>query len=325
MTETKPASRPAVLAALLTVYIIWGSTYLAIRFAVATLPPFLMAGVRFLIAGALLYAFMRVRGAPRPTRAQWRGAAIIGGCLLLGGNGLVVWAERQGVPSSLTALLISMTPIWMALLNWVRPRGSRPSVPVITGLLLGFGGVALLISPQLQGGMHGASVAGFLIIPLAALSWAIGSIYARTAAVPASPLMGTAIEMLLGGALLSVTGLATGEVGAIHPQAITGVSLLALLYLIIFGSLVAFTAYVWLLRNTPLAIAATYAYVNPVVAVFLGWALAGEQLTLLTLASAAVIIAAVVIITTFRQEAPAPAPPREESLAEPPFAATKSG
>jgi drug/metabolite transporter (DMT)-like permease len=229
------------------------------------------------------------------------------------------------VPSSLTALLISMTPIWMALLNWVRPRGSRPSVPVITGLLLGFGGVALLISPQLQGGMHGASVAGFLIIPLAALSWAIGSIYARTAAVPASPLMGTAIEMLLGGALLSVTGLATGEVGAIHPQAITGVSLLALLYLIIFGSLVAFTAYVWLLRNTPLAIAATYAYVNPVVAVFLGWALAGEQLTLLTLASAAVIIAAVVIITTFRQEAPAPAPPREESLAEPPFAATKSG
>ncbi len=323
MTETKPASRAAVLAALLAVYIIWGSTYLAIRFAVATLPPFLMAGVRFLIAGVLLYVFMRLRGAPRPTLAQWRAAAIIGACLLLAGNGFVAWAEGHGVPSSLTALLISLTPIWMALINWLRPQGHRPSVPVIIGLLLGFGGVALLISPQLTGGIHMASLAGFLIIPLASLCWSIGSIYSRTAAVPASPLMGTAIEMLLGGVLLSLAGVATGEVGAVHLAAITGSSLLALLYLIVFGSLVAFTAYVWLLRNTPLSIASTYAYVNPVVAVFLGWALGGEHLTPLTLVAAAIIIAAVVVITTFRRAEPAPVPAQEQPE-QPALAASSS-
>ncbi len=300
---SKP-SRAAVLLALLLVYIIWGSTYLAIHFAVVALPPFAVASVRFLVAGAILYIWTRARGVPNPTIANWRAAFIVGTLLLLGGNGLVSLAEQHHVPSGLTALLVAMSPIWMALIDWLRPHGLRPSLLVALGLLLGFGGVALLIAPQiLAGGVQGGPLWAMLIVPLSSLCWATGSIVARNASMPASPLMGNGIEMLAGGVSLGIVSLLTGEWQQIRPEQITTSALLALAYLIVFGSLLGFTAYVWLLRNTPLSLASTYAYVNPVVAVFLGWALAGEQLSLMTLVAAAVIVVSVCVISLFRSPA----------------------
>ncbi len=296
--KTRPASQGQVLLALLAVYFIWGSTYLAIRFAVATLPPFLMLGFRFLVAGSLLFGWLRLRGAPLPKLIHWRSAAIVGALLLVGGNGIVGWAE-QVVPSSLVALIIAMTPIWMTLIDWMRPGGVRPTLPVSFGLLLGFIGVALLIGPNLFTGTHALN-AFIFIIPCSSLSWAIGSVYSRSARMPSSPLMGTSIEMLSGGVLLVILGLVTGETNQVHVHSVSTQSVLALLYLIVFGSLIAFTAYVWLLRNTTLARASTYAYVNPVIAVLLGWGFAGESLTPLTLLAAALIVGAIVIVVTMR-------------------------
>ena len=312
MTNTASATQPSrlqVIGSLLAVYVIWGSTYLAIRFAVTAAPPFLVMGSRFLIAGLILYIWTRARGVARPTWPNWRASIIVGALLLFGGNGMVAWSESQGIPSSLAALLVSMTPIWMALIDWLRPHGVRPSWGGIVGLLLGFGGVALLIAPNLMQDLHGSGVMwGFILVPLAALSWAFGSIYARSAPIPASSLMGTSLEMLGGGTVLLLGGLVTGEFGQVHLQDITFNATLAWLYLIVFGSLVGYSAYTWLLQNTPLAIASTYAYVNPVVAVFLGWALANEPLTAMTLVSAAIIVASVCLITTFRPSTKAAMP-----------------
>ncbi len=294
------SSRVTMIAAFAAVYLIWGSTYLAIRFAVSTLPPFLMASTRFLIAGGILYIWARARGAKRPSFANWRAALVVGTLLLLGGNGIVAKAE-QTVPSSIAALLISITPLWMTLIEWVRPGGSRPSPVVVAGLLIGFGGVALLIAPDIT--VHSAiNPIGLLVIPLASLCWAAGSVYAREASMPSSPLMGTGLEMLAGGAMLLIAGLVTGEPAQLHLDRTSWQSAVALIYLIIFGSLIAFTAYVWILHHTPLALASTYAYVNPVVAVFLGWLLAGEKLTLMTLIASAIIVASVIIITSFRSQ-----------------------
>jgi drug/metabolite transporter (DMT)-like permease len=305
VTNTQTASQPtraAVLLNLLAVYVIWGSTYLAIRFAVAAVPPFIVMGARFLVAGGLLYIWTRARGVARPTWRNWRASIIIGTLLLFGGNGMVAWSESRGVPSSLAALLVSMTPIWMALIDWLRPHGTRPSWGVMVGLLLGFGGVALLIAPNLANDLHGGQIGwGLVIVPLAALSWAFGSIYARKAPIPASSLMGTSLEMLGGGTVLLIAAGVTGEFGQVRPQEFTLSATTAWLYLIVFGSLIGYSAYTWLLKNTPLSVASTYAYVNPVVAVFLGWALASEPLTPLTLIAAAIIVGAVCIITTFRE------------------------
>jgi drug/metabolite transporter (DMT)-like permease len=287
-----------VVAAFAAVYLIWGSTYLAIRFAIETVPPFTMAGVRYLIAGAVLYGWMRLRGTSSPTRYHWISAAIVGGLLLLGGNGGVVWAEQR-VPSGLTALLITSVPLWMALLNWLRPGGMRPSGPVAIGLFTGFAGVALLVSPgELAGGLHVDPLGGAVLL-LASLSWAAGSLYSRHARFPESALLATAMEMIAGGVLLLAAGLVAGEWARLDLAAVSPKSFLAFAYLIAFGSLVGFTAYIWLLRVTTPARVSTYAYVNPVVAVFLGWALAGEPLTPRTLIAAAIIICAVVLITTY--------------------------
>jgi len=290
-----------VVTAFAAVYLIWGSTYLAIRIAVETMPPFLMAGVRFLIAGAILYVWTRWRGTPSPTPSHWRAATIVGGLLLLGGNGGVVWAA-QHVPSGLTALLIATVPLWMALLNWLRPGGGKPSNGAIAGLLLGFIGIMLLIGPdKLVSGQQVDSL-GAVVLIIAALSWAAGSLYSRQAQLPASPLLATAMEMLAGGALLLIAGLLFGEWTRFELSAPSLRSWLALSYLIFFGALIGFTAYIWLLRVTTPAQASTYAYVNPVVAIFLGWAIAGEPLTGRTLLAAAIIVAAVVVITTQRAQ-----------------------
>lgn len=290
------ASRGAVLAALAAVYVIWGSTYLAIRFAVETLPPFLMAGVRFTVAGAILYGWRRAQGHVRPTGPQWRAATIVGALMLLAGNGGVVWAE-QWVESGTAALLVAAVPLWMVLLEWMRPGGRAPRPSVWVGVLVGLLGVALLMGAPTGGGRQ--YTIGLVVLVLASVAWASGSLYSRSAILPA-PLMATGMQMLAGGILLLLVGVIAGETGGLDPATFSLKSGLALLYLIIFGSLIGFTSYVWLLRVTPPSIASTYAYVNPVVAVFLGWLLAGERITPRILLASAVIVGGVAVITTAR-------------------------
>ncbi|HEV2236580.1 MAG TPA: EamA family transporter [Ktedonobacterales bacterium] len=314
-----------VVAALGAIYLIWGSTYLAIRFAIDTMPPILMAGVRFAVAGVLLLVWARARGARWPSLKHWRGGLIVGGLLLFAGNGGVVLGEGL-IPTGTVALLVGSVPLWMALLSWLQPGGTRPSLPVAIGLLFGFAGVALLIAPTPGAGAQAIKPLGIAIVLGAAICWAIGSLYSRGKVMHSDPIMATATEMLGGGALLLVAATVTGEWGTLHLAAISTRSWLAVAYLIVFGSLVGFTCYTWLLRNTPASVAATYAYVNPLVAVFLGWALIGEPVTARTLLAALVIITGVVIITTFQvrgrlgrrpQHASALAsePPREPALA----------
>lgn len=283
-----------IALALGAVYLIWGSTYLGIRFAIETIPPFLMAGCRYLTAGAVLYGWARFRGAPRPSLLHWRSAVVIGAFLLLGGNGAVVWAEQR-VDSGLAALLVSTEPLWIVLLFWLRSGRKRLDPRVIAGLLLGFTGVMLLVRPGASGSVD---LLGAAALVLGALSWAWGSLYGQRAPLPASPLTSTGMQMLGGGALLLVASTLTGEPAHFDLAAVSTRSLLAVAYLVVFGAIVAFTAYVWLLRVAPPVLVSTYAYVNPVVAVFLGWALAGEPLTAATLGAAAVILAGVGLITT---------------------------
>lgn len=288
-------SKARLIAAFAAVYIVWGSTYLAIRFAIETIPPFLMASTRFLIAGAVLYAWARWRGAPPPTPPQWRAAAVVGALLLFIGNGGVTWAE-QVVPSGITALLIATVPLWFVVLDWFFHSRTRPTPGIIAGLVVGTGGVLLLIGPLENDRVGSINMIGVAALMVATIAWSAGSLYSKGAPHPPSPLLGTAMQMLVGGALLMVTGLATGEAGRVNIGALSIRSLASLLYLILFGSIMAFSAYVWLLRVVSPSRVATYAYVNPVIAVVLGWAFAGEELTLRTIIAAAVIIAGVVLI-----------------------------
>jgi drug/metabolite transporter (DMT)-like permease len=318
-------SRLRLIAAFAAVYLIWGSTYLAIRFAIETLPPFLMAGVRFLLAGGLLFAWARSKGATPPTFAQWRTAAIIGALLLLGGNGGVVWAE-QYVDSGLAALLITSEPFWIVLLVWILPGGHRPRGAVLLGLLLGLLGIALLVGPSNLVGGPRVSLAGAAVLILASLSWAAGSLYSSRARIPGSAPLAAGMQMLAGGILLAALGLAAGELRGLNLALASARSILSLVYLLIFGSLVGFSAYFYLLRNTTPARASTYAFVNPVVAVFLGWAFAGEKITGLTLLATAIIVLGVMLVILrghAHDEQPAPAadcacpastPPSHESL-----------
>ncbi|NOY22939.1 MAG: drug/metabolite exporter YedA [Acidobacteria bacterium] len=283
------------------VYLIWGSTYLAIRFAVETLPPFLMAGIRFLVAGTLLYGWMRIRGAKRPTFRHWKSTAIVGGLLLLGGNGGVVWAE-QIVPSGITALMIATVPLWMVLLYWMSPGGKRPSLQVWIGVVIGFFGIVLLVNPFASVNSFRVDPVGAAVLCFATISWSIGSIYSRNAPMPPESLLATAMEMLTGGFLLTLAGTVSGEWNHLNLAAASFRSLVSVAYLIVFGSLVAFSAYTWLLKHTTPARVSTYAYVNPVIAVFLGWALAGETVNSRIGVAATVIIFAVVLITTYRDK-----------------------
>lgn len=308
-TEPAPLIAPAVatgishrarlLVAFAAIYIIWGSTYLAIRFAIASMPPFLMAGTRFLTAGALLYVFMRMRGEPRPTRQQWLGAAIAGILLLVGGNGAVVYAEKT-VASSIVALILALTPLWMTLFDWWRPGGSRPSRATFVGLGMGLAGMVLLIGPSNIADAPQIDPLGAALVVFASLSWAAGSIYSRYAKLPSSPLVSTGAEMLAGGAVMLALSVLAGDWNGFRVEQVTAVSWLAYAYLI-GAALVAFSAYVWLLKHAKPARVATYAYVNPVIAVFLGWALASEPLTAQTLIAAAIIVAAVAIIITYHR------------------------
>lgn len=284
-----------LVAAFAAIYIIWGSTYLAIRFAIETLPGFLMAGARFLIAGAVLFVWARLRGADRPTAGHWLAAAVLGLLFLCFGNGGVVWAEHR-VPSGLAALLVALVPVWTVVIEWLWPGGRRPAAGVVAGLLVGLGGVALLVVGN-NGGAGQVDPVGAAALLAASISWSFAGVLSPKLRLPGSASLSSGMQMLTGGASLLLVGVLTGETAAVAPEAVSGRSLLAVGYLIVFGSLVGFSAFAWLLRVSTPSRVATYAYVNPAVAVFLGWAFAGEQLTARSMAAAAVIIAAVVLIT----------------------------
>lgn len=251
--------------------------------------------MRFLIAGGVLYAAVGIRGLPRTTATHWRDASIVGACLLLGGNGLVSVGELT-VPSGIAAVIIATVPLAMVVLHWW-PGGHRPAASTLVAIVLGLVGVAILVGPASFAGSERVDLFGAGALLAASLVWAVGSLYSRRAAVPSTPLLATAMQQLAGGALLLAVGVATGELGALDPSRFKPSSLAALLYLIVFDSLVAYTAYVWLLRNVRPALVSTYAFVNPVVAVFLGWAIAGEAISLRTIVASAIIVVAVAIIT----------------------------
>jgi drug/metabolite transporter (DMT)-like permease len=284
-----------LILSLAALYTIWGSTYLAIRFAIETLPPFTMAGIRFLIAGSILFLIARLRGEGKPEPRHWAGAALVGTLLLVGGNGGVVWAETR-IDSGLAALLVTTMPFWMVLIAWMMPGGKAPSLKTVAGLTLGFAGVCLLVAPQAGGTMHVDPI-GALAVTLSAIAWAAGSVFSRKVPLPATPILSTSLQMLTGGAVLLLVAGATGEPSRFDPSKVSTHSLLALAYLILFGAIVAYTAFVWLIRNAPPTVASTYSYVNPMVAVFLGWALGGEAISSRIVLAALVIVAGVALVT----------------------------
>jgi drug/metabolite transporter (DMT)-like permease len=286
------------LLSLLTIYLVWGSTYLAIRVAVETIPPFLGAGVRFVIAGLLLAGYLLLRGRLDRSALGWPQllpSALVGVLLVVGGNGLVMIAE-QTVPSGLAALLIASDPLWIVLLR--AGDGQRISRTTLASVLVGFVGVAFLVLPHIGGGL--STLGGPLIIVAAAVSWAVGSFWSQRLPLPRDPLTSTMLQQLIGGVILVLASFVLGDVGRFDPARVSTTSALALGYLLVFGSLVAFTAYTWLLRHTPVSTVSTYAYVNPVIAVFLGWAILSEEITTSILAGAIVIVASVAFVV--RQE-----------------------
>lgn len=307
MTQPR-SSRVLIFLAFAAVYVVWGSTYLGIRYAIETLPPFLMAGTRFSLAGAILFTWAMLNGESiRSSFSQWPKALAIGGLLLLGGNGGVTWAEKY-IPSGFAALLITTEPLWVVVLNWALSR-TRPNGKVLLGVFIGMAGVALLVGDGLKAGIAGSSIS-FVAVGvslLASVAWAAGSVYASRYPIKASTSMASGMQMLSGGILLLVLALAVGDLQRLNLAAASWVSIGAFFYLLVFGSLIGFTAYSYLLRNVSPARAATYAYVNPVVAVFLGWLLAGEPLTSRMLIAAVIIIGSVILITTFGKEHTTPA------------------
>jgi drug/metabolite transporter (DMT)-like permease len=286
--------------ALIALYIVWGSTYLAIRFAVETLPPFLHAGLRFLISGLILVLWRRAAGDEMPTLRQWRSLAIIGTLLLLGGNGLVSFAEQR-IASGIAALIVGTVPLWLVLIEALRPGGVKPTWHAILGLIVGFAGIYLLIGPSgLTGGLQFDTI-GTVAVVFASFFWSLGSIYSRGAELPKSALMMTGGEMLIGSIPIFFVSLALGEWSEFNLRLVSIESWLSLLYLIGFGSMIGFVAYIWLLQNAPISLVATYAYVNPLVAVFLGNWFAREPLTPRILAATAIIIGSVIFINWARQ------------------------
>jgi drug/metabolite transporter (DMT)-like permease len=302
MPTTRP-SRLLVVLAFAAVYILWGSTYLGIRLAIETLPGFLMAATRFSLAGVILLTWSLLKGDRLVlSLSQWRKALIVGGLLLLCGNGGVTWAEKY-VATGLVALLVATEPLWVVILNWILTR-KRPNSKVLLGVLNGLAGVSMLVSDGLSrvNGNSWLSLVGGGVVILAALGWAAGSVYSNRHPIEAATSMAAGMQMLSGGGLLLILALVSGDVGRLSLGNASWTSIGAFFYLLVFGSLVGFTAYSWLLNNVTPSMATTYAYVNPVVAVFLGWLIAGEPLTRRMLIAAAVIVSSVILITTFSRE-----------------------
>ncbi len=318
MTSPAHPSKAALIAGFAAIYLIWGSTYLGIRIAVETMPPFLMAGVRFLVAGAIVAAFIGFTRGFRATAKQWRDNAIVGGFLCLGGNGLVSWAE-QTVPSGIATLIISAGPVFIVLMDWAvhaffkdGRRGTRPGALTFVGLALGLAGLAILVGPDVlatgAGSLDPWRVTGLLA---ATFLWGVGMLYMRYASGPAEPFTASGIQMLCGSGWLLLTSLATGELANFDPGAITTRSILAWSYLVVFGSLIGFSTFTWLMKHSTPAKVSTYAYVNPVVAVFLGWFVLHEPVSPRIFVAAGVIIAGVAIITVTKNKKIPTIPPRQ--------------
>lgn len=318
MPPSSTPSRTALIAGFAAIYIIWGSTYLGIRIVVETIPPFLMASARFITAGLIVAAFIAATRGFKATKKQWRDNAIVGGFLCLGGNGLVAWSEQK-VPSGIATLIISAGPVFIVLMDWAAhaffkdgKRGTKPRPVTFVGLALGFVGLAVLVGPDVLksgvGGLDPWSVVGLLA---ATLFWGCGMIYMKYASEPAEPFTASAIQMIVGAGWLLAAGLLTGELGRIDVSAITARSVWAWLYLVTFGSLVGFSTFTWLMKHSTPAKVSTYAYVNPIVAVFLGWLVLHEEVSPRIFLAAAIIIAGVVIITITKNAKPktvAPSP-----------------
>jgi drug/metabolite transporter (DMT)-like permease len=296
MPRRNPSLTPDVWLALFGVYLVWGSTYLAIRFAVATFPPFLMAGSRFLLAGSLLFLFMIIRGARFPTLRHWKSASIVGFLLVFCSNGGVSWGERE-VPSGVAALLVATVPLWMAVLAWLWKKGRRPEAFTWWGILLGLAGVGLLGGTGWlnRGGSKGGW--GIVVLSLSPVTWAIGSLYARDADLPPSSFLSTSMEMITGGFFQMTGALLLEETRGFHLSQISSLSWASWGYLVFIGSLVGFTSYIWVLHKATPLLASTYAYVNPVIAVLLGWFFAGENLTPVMGLASLLILMAVMLIT----------------------------
>lgn len=294
------------VAAFAAIYLIWGSTYLAIKFAITTIPPFLMLSFRFLPAGLIMYALLRLRGVEPPSRREWLAAAAVGTLMLAGGTGAVAWAERT-IHSGLAALLVAAVPMWMVLLDWVGPARRRPTGRVLAGLAVGFTGVGLIVGPTWAGlGMAGLVAA--LTVMFGTICWAVGSVYSRYIPLPHSPFMASAAEMIAAGVVLAGIGAVAGEAGRFDPAAVSTESALSVLYLIVFGSLIAYAAYVWLLHNTTPARVSSYAFVNPLVAMLLGVWLGDEAFGMTTMLAAALVVGSVVLITLERKRPRGTAP-----------------
>lgn len=301
---SRAPSRTALILAFAAIYLIWGSTYLGIRIAVETLPPFLMAGVRFLVAGGIMAGVLALTRGFKATPQQWRDNAIIGGFLLLGGNGLVSWAEQK-IPSGIATLMVSVGPVFIVLLNWLvlvvakdGQRGTRPTLLTFLGLGLGFVGLALLVGPNVvDGGVGHLDSMGLVALLAACLFWGIGSLFTRYARDPAEPFTGSAIQMICGGGWLLLVSVLAGEPFHFDPAAVSARSIIAWVYLAGVGSLIGFTTFVWLMKHSTPSKVSTYAYVNPIVAVFLGWLVLHEPVSPRIFVAAAVIVAGVAIIT----------------------------
>ena len=306
-----------VALAFLTIYLVWGSTFLGIRIAIDSIPPVLMCALRLGFAGVLMVLWARLRGGAWPRGREWGNAAVVGVMLPAFGNGGVTLGETR-VPTGLVALLVGSIPLWMALLAWLGPHGVRPAPAVLLGLAIGFAGIGLLLGPGAFGA-RGANTFGWAVIPVAgSLSWAWGSLFSRRARLPASAFMGTGIGLLAGSLLLFAVSAALGEYAHFDPSRVATRSLLALAYLSIVGTVLGFSAYLFLLRTVSPTLVSTYAFVNPIIAMVIGGVFAGEHLTRRALVAAVCVVASVVLITLSRLRAPAgasttrsPAPERE--------------
>jgi drug/metabolite transporter (DMT)-like permease len=310
-------TRIRIIIAFVALYLVWGSTYLGIRFAIETIPPFLMAGARFLLAGMIMFAIAWSQGAYKSSWANWRVSLVVGACLLLAGNGGVTISE-QYIDTGLAALIVAIVPIYIVILSWATGMAPRPAPIVWLGLVGGFVGVGILLGPALRfssnSGRHPAI--GMSILLVSSFIWSAGSLYSRSAKHAASPFLTAAQQMLCGGLLLLLTGIVTGEMRRFHPASVSILSLASFIYLVIIGAVVGYTAYIWLLRHCDPAKVATYAYVNPIVAVILGALFAGEHLTSRTIVAAALIVGSVVIVITAQQLRPKSVPPVSAALAE---------
>jgi drug/metabolite transporter (DMT)-like permease len=299
-----PVNSRLVVLAYAAVYLIWGSTYYAISIGIESIPPLLVPAFRHLAVGLVFYPLFRYLSREKPTLSQWITCSVTGVLLLAVGNGTVSWAEKF-VPSGIAALLVATVSLWMVLIDWLRPGGTRPAPRVFVGLLLGFAGLVLLVGPKDLGGAERVSPFGTLILVVASFAWAYGSIYSRHHPLPRSPLLGVAMQCLAGGIALLLVTLFTGELGRFHMAQVTTRSWFALFYLVAFGSALGFSAYVYLLKHSTATHVSTYAFVNPVVALLLGWSLGGEPLSGRTILASAVILSSVVLVITARRSTPA--------------------